>query len=105
MCDLAETYHIYDYRSMPARFVATLAAGLSEDSRVRRKASGMKPVSQTLMLALIIDEIASECGGKAFMVDTLTVGETETKGDAQSFETIEDFKAARQKLLEAINGS
>lgn len=62
----------------------------------------MKPVSTTLLLAYIIDEIACMCGSKPHMIDTLTVEETK-QGDAQVFETIEDFKVARQKLLEKIN--
>lgn len=31
---MAETYHIYDYRTMKARYIATLALGLPPRSRV-----------------------------------------------------------------------
>ncbi len=34
MCDLAETYGVLDMDALPARLVATLAAGLREDSRI-----------------------------------------------------------------------
>lgn len=84
---------------MPARLIATLAAGLDEDSRVRQKASGLKHISKTLLMALLIDEVACGFGAKPFAIDTLTVEETK-QGDAQVFDSIEDFKAARQKLLE-----
>ena len=40
ICDLAETYHIYDYRSLPVKLVATLSAGLRDDSRIKLKAAG-----------------------------------------------------------------
>ncbi len=32
ICDLAETYQIYNYKSLPARLVATLSVGLRDDS-------------------------------------------------------------------------
>lgn len=57
ICDLAETYHIYDYRSLPLQLVATLSAGLRDDSRIKLKAAGV-PVSQdTLLLASIADRV------------------------------------------------
>ena len=37
ICDLAQYYHVFDYRSMTVESVATLAAGLPEDSRIMRK--------------------------------------------------------------------
>ena len=33
ICDFAETYHIFDYRSLPVKLAATLSAGLRDDSR------------------------------------------------------------------------
>lgn len=57
ICDLAETYKIYDYRSLPLSTVATLAAGLRDTSRIKLLASGY-PVSQdTILLAGISDRI------------------------------------------------
>jgi hypothetical protein len=57
ICDLAETYQIYDYRSLPLKTVATLAAGLRENSRIKLLASG-SPVNQdTLLLATIADRV------------------------------------------------
>jgi len=34
ICDMAEIYHIYDYRAMKARYIATLTLGLPPRSRV-----------------------------------------------------------------------
>lgn len=42
ICDLAETYQVYDYRSLPVQLVATLCSGLREDSRIRMKQRGEK---------------------------------------------------------------
>lgn len=34
ICDLAETYHILDYKQLPLRTVAVLASGLRQDARI-----------------------------------------------------------------------
>lgn len=34
LCDLAETYHIYSLRGLPARTLATLVSGLRADARI-----------------------------------------------------------------------
>lgn len=43
ICDLAEVYHVYDYKQMPVIFIATLAAGLREDARVWHKLEDDNP--------------------------------------------------------------
>lgn len=58
ICDLAETYHIYDYRSLPLKLVATLSAGLRENSRIKLLASDMPVSMDTLLLAAIADNIS-----------------------------------------------
>lgn len=59
ICDLAETYHIYDMRSLPARRVATFAVGLREDSRIKKKISGIEYPYQELLLARIADKLSA----------------------------------------------
>lgn len=54
-CDFAETYHIYDWRSLPATYAAILAAGLRESSRIMLKLSGQKLTTEQLLLASIAD--------------------------------------------------
>lgn len=58
ICDLAETYHVFDYRSMPSKLVATLAAGLSENSRSKRKIAGLPHPAETLLLAMAVDRLS-----------------------------------------------
>lgn len=55
ICDFAESYRIYDWRRLPARFAATLAAGLSPSSRIMRKLSGAPAPLEQLLLAIIAD--------------------------------------------------
>lgn len=58
LCDLAETYHIHDMRSMPAAYIATLACGLREGSRIMMAINGLKVDFKTLLLAHIADSTA-----------------------------------------------
>lgn len=57
ICDLAETYQIYDYRSLPVKLVATLAAGLRDNSRIKLLAVGSPVGQDTILLASIADRI------------------------------------------------
>ena len=58
ICDLAETYHIYDYRSFPVKYIATLCAGLRSDSRIFSKINGIKRhISQEFLLAVLVDNL------------------------------------------------
>lgn len=56
ICDMAETYRIYDYRSVPCKLLGTLAAGLRDDSRIKMKINGVKAGTDTLLLAHILDD-------------------------------------------------
>lgn len=58
ICDFAETYHIYDMEGFPVAYIATLAAGLRDDSRIRQKASGVTADMKTILLAHIADNTA-----------------------------------------------
>ena len=58
ICDLAETYHIYDYRSLTPIQVATFSVGLRENSRIKLKMSGNKTSLETALLAMINDRLA-----------------------------------------------
>ena len=61
ICDMAEVYHVFDWRGLPLRLAATLAAGLPQDCRVRRKMSGLKVPVNTMLLALISDCLSRLC--------------------------------------------
>lgn len=55
ICDFAETYHIFDYRSLPIKLSATLAAGLGMNSRIKQKLRNEKTDLSTMLLMLIVD--------------------------------------------------
>lgn len=58
LCDLAETYGIYDIRSLPVVTVATFSIGLKGDSRIMKKITGMKVDNATLLQAAIFDRLS-----------------------------------------------
>lgn len=58
ICDFAETYQIYDYRSLPLRLASTLAAGLRDDSRIAKKTTEAKASTTNTILAIIADHLA-----------------------------------------------
>lgn len=58
ICDLAETYHIFDYRLLPVKLVATFAAGLGENSRSKLKLKNEKYPAEIAMLAMLVDRVA-----------------------------------------------
>ena len=59
ICDLAETYHILDYKSIPGRLLGTLAAGLGEDSRIFRTITKTEIPLTTLLMARTVDELSA----------------------------------------------
>lgn len=58
ICDLAETYHILDYKSVPVEVLSILAAGLRDDSRIKLKMSGLKISLDRLLMARMVDSLA-----------------------------------------------
>ena len=57
ICDMAETYKVFDLRALPVPMLATLAAGLRDDSRIKIKLSGARAATDTLLLASIADAL------------------------------------------------
>ena len=91
ICDLAETYHIYDYRSVPVKLLATLASGLRDDARIKIKLRNDKVSFNTFLLCSIVDQLnlflwgQSKDGLKGVnrpksIVDVLFGNEKEVKG-------------------------
>nr|DAH68828.1 MAG TPA: protein of unknown function (DUF5361) [Bacteriophage sp.] len=107
ICDLAETYHILDYKSVPVKTLAVLAAGLNEDARNKRKAAGGKAPLRILLSAAILDQLSmlvwmqSKDGQKGInrpksLVKARIIGETE---QAKSFRTADEFQEERERIL------
>lgn len=56
-CDMAETYHVLDWRALGLPLAATLAAGLRENSRTRMALAGSVSTVDTLLLGAAVDAL------------------------------------------------
>lgn len=108
ICDLAETYHIYDYRQLPATRVAVLACGLRDDSRIKMKLGGMKLPMETMLHAMIVDELRiiawqrtkdAEKGRNAPKSLLNSLLEADKPKETMGFNTPDDFRAWRESML------
>ncbi len=108
ICDLAETYHIYDIKQLPPRVVAAFAYGLRNDSRIKMKLRGDRYTMSELMLAMIYDRMvilqwACRIGHRGDPPESLTaklldLGDAD-QNDVVSFEDGSDFEAYRASIL------
>lgn len=114
ICDLAETYHIYEMRSFKASYIAILAAGLREDSRVMMLFSGNKIRPSLLLQAASLDKLAllwwaeTKDGQKnrnrpESVVESLTKENKQTEEPPIVFESAEDFNKTREEMIRRIN--
>ena len=58
ICDLAETYQIYDYKQLPLNEVAVFAYGLRDDSRIKQIMSDQIVSLEITLLANIVDRLS-----------------------------------------------
>lgn len=112
ICDFAETYHIYEYRALPARRAALYACGLRANSRIMQQMSGAKAPAETTLLAIIADAVRTLVwqqtkdghNGKnpPKSILRMILGE-ETKVETGSFRTVDEFKEWRASMLGVNN--
>lgn len=110
ICDLAETYGIYDYKQLPPSRVAVFSIGLKDDSRIKMKISGQTVSMEVLLLAGISDRLSllvwaqTEDGRKginrpAMITDALTTASQPKDAQMVVFDSGEEFISMRNKLL------
>lgn len=106
ICDLAETYGIFNYRSLPARMVATFACGLRDNSRIKLKLSGEPAPTDTILLARLVDLItmtlwSDDSSRPQSIVERLYNIEPEEKADkVTAFDEGKDFLEAWKILAQ-----
>lgn len=61
VCDLAEIYHVLDMTALPVPLLATLAAGLRGDSRIRMRMEREPVPCNTMLQAAILDRLTTLC--------------------------------------------
>ena len=108
ICDLAETYQIFDYRSLPLSRVAIFAVGLRGNSRIKMKMRGLKYPLETLLLASAVDRLSVLVWQKTKDAkDGINLPESilsrllglEESRETEVFDTPEDFERRREEIL------
>lgn len=113
ICDLAETYQIYDYQQLPLSRAAVFACGLRDDSRIKMRMGNQQVALDKLLLASVSDKLSQLLWSKTkdgqkninppkSLVDIFTNATEKTKENI-SFTSGNDFDAMRNKLLQSIN--
>lgn len=108
VCDMAETYHIFDWKSLPLKTAATLASGLPEGARIRKIAAGGEIDTKTILMAIIADRLGTlvwfetEDGRKnrnrpKSIMEMLT---EKKEPEAVTFKTGADFDAAWKAITQ-----
>lgn len=110
-CDLAETYHLFDWSAVSIPTLARLASGLRDDSRIMLKLSGQRVPIERLLLAMVADNTAytAWANTKAARDNPESVPErivpimlgkhtVSNRKAVQSFRTAEEFEAKLAKL-------
>ena len=112
ICDLAETYGIFDYESLPVQTVAALSIGLRGDSRIKLAAAGRKLGTTDALLATVADYLAmifwtKTKDGQKGRNRPKSIREALENGNKKDneivgFESVEEFEQAREALLEEV---
>lgn len=114
ICDLAETYGIFDFRALPVSLLATLSVGLRENSRIKMRMSGEKPIRNEILLAAIADRLSllvwfmTEDGQNGVnrpesLVEML-LGGTLENSDIETFDSADAFEEEWRRRTEAPHG-
>lgn len=114
ICDLAEAYHIFDYKQLPAYRVAVFSLGLSDSSRIKLKLTDRTVDFETMLLAGIFDKVsmlfwsktkdAEKNKNRPTSVVEMLNGKQENQSKVVSFESGKDFEANRQRTLDRAKG-
>lgn len=117
VCDLAETYQIYDYKQLPLNQVAVLAYGLRDDSRIKQIMSDQIVPLETTLLASIVDRLSLSLwlqtkDGQKGVNRPMSIAAMLTKNNKEEsderdylvFESGEDFENYRKALLAKTGG-
>ncbi len=110
LCDLAETYHIYDFGLLPVQTVAILSCGLRENSRIKMKMNGIQVPLNTMLLAHTVDRLGlliwqktkdgQRGRNKPESIAEALAATTRKKSRVDAFDTPEEFNEARRRIIE-----
>ena len=112
ICDLAETYQIYDYKRLPLQLVAVFSCGLRENSRIKMKLSQQTASIETMLLAGISDKLGillwaqTKDGQKGKNRPISILGKVlnlpKKRKEEVAFASAEEFESTRNQLLKNL---
>lgn len=111
ICDLAETYGIYDYRALPVMTLAALASGLRPDSRIKMKMANIKETSSEVLLIQIFDLLqmmryqwfATKKDPPPKLLSDILIGQAPEVPDEARDKVLEEILTAAQRNMEVHN--
>jgi hypothetical protein len=111
ICDLAETYHIYDYRALPVMTLVALVSGLRPDSRIKLKMSNITEVSSEVLLIQIFDILqlmryqwfATKKDAPPKLLTDVLIGKAPEVQDEKRDKVLEEILATAQRDMEVHN--
>lgn len=108
ICDMAETYHVFDIWGLPVETLAVLASGLRDNSRIKMKLAGLEFIPVEFVLPHIADNLAlylysfsKDAKYKRNMPKMFTdimSGKSKKEKDIKAFASGADFMAAWERL-------
>lgn len=110
LCDMAETYGIYDLRALPVSTLATLAVGLRDDSRIKMHMHGTKISRIETLLAAAVDRLsmlwwaktedARNNANRPKSMLSILIGDPENQenGNVEAFESGDEFESAWERI-------
>lgn len=110
ICDLAETYNVLDMTALPVPLLATLAAGLRGDSRIRLAMSGERVTNADMLQAAMLDRLTTLCWMQSrdgahgrrrppSVLAAISGKEEQSDSKPVAYNTPADFERARARIL------
>lgn len=111
ICDLAETYGIFNMEGLPVELVAVLSCGLRDNSRIKMIMADMTVDPETLLSAATVDRLTTliwqrtKDGSKGRnRPPSIVERMLKTKEDdgVKRFRSVEEFERERKRILGEI---
>lgn len=109
ICDLAETYGIFEYTAYPPSLIAILSSGLPDDSRIKKKVNNNYTNLREMLLASIVDRLSllvwmqtkDGIDGKNRPISILDklMGEDAGNHDIAAFDSGAEFEEWRKEIM------
>lgn len=106
LCDLAETYHVFDYKALSVSQLARLSCGLRDSSRIKMKMSGAKAPMDTVLMMAILDNLrlllwsrTKDAEKNRRKPKSILEEFMKEPNPVTSFKTPEEFEKRRQEIL------